>query len=77
MKKYPSVAPILSFILPGLGQIYNGQILRGLLLMVAYSMSYVLCIILIGYPLVLGLWIFSVWDAYKVAKDKNVLKEWS
>ncbi len=34
----PGVAAVLSFLFNGLGQIYNGQILKGLLLMAVSSM---------------------------------------
>ncbi len=55
----PGIAMVLSFLWPGLGQIYRGRLLRGLLWMVAVAIGYVcfiipgmvlhlLCIILAG-----------------------------
>ncbi len=38
----PSLALLLSLIWPGAGQIYNGQVLRGVLLMLLYALSLVL-----------------------------------
>ncbi len=55
----PGIAMVLSFLWPGLGQIYRGRLLRGLAWMVAVPIGYVcfivpglvlhlLCIILAG-----------------------------
>ena len=35
-KRKPSHAALFSFVIPGLGQIYNGEVLKGLILLVAY-----------------------------------------
>ena len=37
--KNPGVAAVLSFFYCGLGQIYNGQILKGIIMLVAYTIS--------------------------------------
>ena len=49
----------------GLGQIYNGEILKGVLLMVIQVINVLLMFVVIGfvtYPLV---WVYGIWDAYK------------
>ena len=67
----PIIAAVLSLIVAGLGQIYNGQILKGVLFIVAQIINGLLLYVVIGFitmPLV-GLW--AVIDAYLVAKRKN------
>ena len=68
----PIIAAVLSLIVAGLGQIYNGQILKGVLFIVAQIINGALLYVGIGFitmPLV-GLW--AVIDAYLVAKRSNV-----
>ncbi len=59
----PGVAAILSFIFSGLGQIYNGQISKGLLVIFFTSVS--LLIFLFGSTIV-GLWLLGKIVAGKV-----------
>lgn len=92
--KNPGMAAVLSFIFNGLGQLYNGQILKGLLIIFLSSLSMLVLIIgsiLIGFwllgkiisikVLILGLVLFlvgligicvlgiySIFNAYQVAK---------
>ena len=49
--KNPGLAAVLSFFFMGLGQIYNGQIAKGILFIVAYSVSLFLMVLLIGFLL--------------------------
>jgi TM2 domain-containing membrane protein YozV len=69
--KNPGLAAVLSFFIVGLGQIYNGQIGKGLILLVFYIISLVLCLVLIGFILVPILWIYGIYDAYKTAEKIN------
>ncbi|MDH7578179.1 MAG: hypothetical protein QHH75_10265 [Bacillota bacterium] len=69
--KNPGLAAILSFFIVGLGQIYNGQIGKGIALMVAAVISGLLCTILIGFILLPVVWIYGIWDAYKTAERIN------
>jgi TM2 domain-containing membrane protein YozV len=75
--KNPVVSAILSFVIPGLGQIYNGQIVKGvgfvfiavfllfaILLLVGY-VSYPIFWIYAIYPI---FWIYAIYDAYISAK---------
>ncbi len=67
----PIIAAVLSLIVAGLGQIYNGQITKGVLFIVAQIINGALLYVAIGFvtmPLV-GLW--AVIDAYLVAKRSN------
>ena len=47
-KKNPGVAAVLSFFWAGLGQIYNGQIAKGIVLMIVQVMNVLLMFVLIG-----------------------------
>ena len=70
-RKNPVLAAILSFILPGIGQIYNGQINEGIVFIIAAITCNFLRYLLIGYPLYIAVWIFGIIDAYNVAKKIN------
>ncbi len=48
MKKSAGLAAVLSFFISGLGQIYNGQILKGLIIIVVQVINGALTTILIG-----------------------------
>jgi TM2 domain-containing membrane protein YozV len=67
----PLLAAILSLIVAGLGQIYNGQITKGVIFIVIQLINGALTAVLIGWlllPLV-GLW--AMVDAYMTAKRNN------
>jgi TM2 domain-containing membrane protein YozV len=70
-RKNPGVAAVLSFFWAGLGQIYNGQLAKGLLFMVAYAVCVLLIFVLIGIILVPILWIIGMIDAYTTAQRYN------
>ena len=67
----PIVAAILSLIVAGLGQIYNGQIVKGIVFIVLQLINGALTVVLIGWILmpIVGLW--AMIDAYLVAKRGN------
>ncbi|MDD5242453.1 MAG: zinc ribbon domain-containing protein [Syntrophorhabdaceae bacterium] len=69
--KNSGLAAILSFFIPGLGQIYNGQIGKGLLMIVALIVCIVLTIVIIGIFLWLILWLYGIYDAYNTARRIN------
>ena len=62
---------MLSFFFCGLGQIYNGQILKGLIFLVAYSMSWLMMYVIIGFITTPILWIWGIVDAYRKAQKIN------
>jgi TM2 domain-containing membrane protein YozV len=70
-QKNPGVAAVLSALFVGLGQIYNGEIAKGLMFMVAYFVSIILIFLLIGFITTPLLWIFGIYDAYDTAKRIN------
>ncbi|GBE54813.1 MAG TPA: zinc-ribbon domain-containing protein [Euryarchaeota archaeon] len=70
-KKDSSVAAILSFFFTGLGQIYNGQRVKGILLIFIQVINIFLMGILIGFITFPFVWIWGMYDAYKTAERIN------
>uniref|UniRef100_UPI002FCB7765 hypothetical protein n=1 Tax=Methanoculleus sp. TaxID=90427 RepID=UPI002FCB7765 len=65
-KKNPAVAAGLSFLFNGLGQAYNGQFARGVLVLFGSLFGLFLLIV----PGV-AVWLWGVYDAYRTAKGMN------
>ena len=70
-RKSEGVAAVLSFLFVGLGQIYNGQIGKGILFIVVGVVAVLTMIILIGFLLYPLFWIYNIYDAYSTAKAIN------
>lgn len=69
--KSSGIAVILSFFIPGLGQIYNGQIGKGILFIIIGFILAMLIFVLIGFLLYPIFWIYNIYDAYKSAETIN------
>lgn len=69
--KNPAVATILSFFFMGLGQIYNGEIAKGVIFIVLYAISWGAMFLLIGFITTPILWIWGMVDANNSAKRIN------
>jgi TM2 domain-containing membrane protein YozV len=69
--KNPAVSLILSFFIPGLGTMVNGNVGRGVLILVLYVVGWVLSFLLIGIPLLIGAWIWGLVDGYTSAQRWN------
>lgn len=80
--KDPASAAALSLLHGGLGQFYNGEIKKGLILLVAKVAVLLVCLILVGFgawrvavlvflPSWGGLWAYGIWDAYTSAARFN------
>ena len=69
--KNPSIATILSFFYMGLGQIYNGQIGKGIFFIILYGISVALMFVVIGFVTTPILWIWGMVDANNSAKKIN------
>lgn len=65
------LALILSLILPGLGQIYNGEVAKGITFLIALAISVLLKFVLIGFVLVPIVWIWAMIDAFRSAERIN------
>lgn len=64
-RKEPAVALLLSFLWPGLGQIYNGDVGKGIGFMIGFWV-----LIWVGVGIVF--WIWGMIDAYQVATNINL-----
>ena len=69
--KSAGVAAVLSALLNGLGQIYNGHILKGILFIVIQAINSALTSILIGWIFLPFVWVICVYDAYRSANKIN------
>ena len=58
------MAALLSFFLPGLGQIIKGQVAKALLIWLGLIVFIVLSFALIGIPFLIILWFWQIYDAY-------------
>ncbi|MDP8206735.1 MAG: TM2 domain-containing protein [Candidatus Electryonea clarkiae] len=70
--KNPAVATILSFFIAGLGQIYNGQVGKGIVFIIAYFISWLLMFVVVGYITTPIIWIWGMIDANSSAKKINI-----
>ncbi|MFA5380304.1 MAG: hypothetical protein WC455_31370 [Dehalococcoidia bacterium] len=68
MTPNPGTAAILSFFWTGLGQIYNGQIGKGLLFMIVQAINVCLIFALIGLLTFPVFWLYGILDAKKTAE---------
>jgi TM2 domain-containing membrane protein YozV len=64
----PLIAGILSLLIPGLGQIYNGRVLIGIIWMLIFGISWIGSVGFFG----LIIHVISAWCAYSFAKDHPV-----
>jgi TM2 domain-containing membrane protein YozV len=70
-QKNPGLAAVLSLVIPGAGQIYNGQFLKGLFILCMFGLSVAAMTVLIGFLTAPLFWLWGMWDAYKSAESKN------
>lgn len=68
----PWLAAALSLVC-GLGQLYNGQVVKGMLLMILGTTAVVSLSLLIGKVLALMVWGYAIIDAFLVARREPVL----
>jgi TM2 domain-containing membrane protein YozV len=66
----PWVAGVLSFLIPGLGQIYNGRIIIGIIWLLVTGVSWVGSMGFLGFIVHL----IAAWCAYSYAKDNPFRK---
>jgi|SRR3989344_4919239 len=55
---------LISFFIPGLGQIVKGQIAKGILIIIGMVVSSLLIFVLIGFITTPLLWLWNIYDAY-------------
>jgi TM2 domain-containing membrane protein YozV len=64
----PFVAALLSALFPGLGQLYNRELERGLAFVVASFVALGSALVLVGFVLYPAVWLYSIYDAYTRAE---------
>jgi TM2 domain-containing membrane protein YozV len=69
--KSARLAATLSFVCPGLGQLYCGKLGLGLLMMLLTLVCVVLMAALVGFVLLSSLAAWSIYDAYATAEAIN------
>lgn len=69
--KNPGLSLLASFFIPGLGTMINGEVGKGVLILLLYFVSWPLVLVLIGIPMILGVWIWGMVDAYTGAQNWN------
>jgi TM2 domain-containing membrane protein YozV len=69
--KNPGTAALLSFLLMGLGQAYNGEKAKAVVFLILSAISIFLTIFMIGFVTTPVLWIWSMVDAYRSSKKMN------
>ncbi|MEU7894839.1 hypothetical protein AB0B45_18500 [Nonomuraea sp. NPDC049152] len=77
-RKEPAISVLLSFFLPGVGSIVNGDTAKGVGILVgsyaALFFGIILTFVLIGFlilPVAFGLWVWGLVDAYQGAVRAN------
>jgi TM2 domain-containing membrane protein YozV len=65
-EKSPGIAAILSFIFAGSGQIYNGDMVKGILVLLGTLIGALIFLV----PGVI-VWIYGIYDAYTTSKKMN------
>ena len=65
--KDPRLAALLSLLFTGLGQMYNGQMLKGALFAVIQFVNVLLIPLQIGMALTPIFWLYAAYDAFRTA----------
>jgi len=55
---------LLSFFLPGLGQLVKGQVGKAILIFIGGIIFFLLAFVYIGIPFLIVLWLWQIYDAY-------------
>jgi TM2 domain-containing membrane protein YozV len=72
-QKNAGLAAVLSFFIPGLGQIYNGEIVKGIIIIIVQIINGFLAAIIVGFITGAIVWIWAIYDAYKTAERINAV----
>lgn len=70
-QKSAGLAAVLSFLVVGLGQVYNGEVGKGVLLFLGAVVSGILMYVLIGFITWIIIWFYAIYDAYNTANRIN------
>ena len=69
--KNPAISLLISFFIPGVGSMVNGDTQTGVIILVIWIVGIVTSFFLIGFALILGAWIWGMIDAYQGAQRWN------
>jgi len=69
--KNGAIGVILSFFIPGLGSMVNGSVGLGAIILATYAIGWVLTLVIIGFPILFGAWIWGMVDGYLSAERWN------
>lgn len=69
--KNPGIAAVASFLFTGLGQVYNGQIGKGIIFIFIQIINAFLMLVVIGFLTFPLFWIYGIYDAYNTAEKIN------
>jgi TM2 domain-containing membrane protein YozV len=69
--KNPAVSLIASFFIPGLGTMLNGEVGKGVGILVGYFVCLFLFFLILPLLVALGLWVWGMVDAYQGAQQWN------
>lgn len=70
-RKTPAIAILLSFIISGAGQIYNGEVGKGIGMIIAYIFCWAASALAFPVLILIVLWIYGMVDANTKAKEFN------
>jgi len=69
--KNPAVSLIVSFFIPGVGSMMNGDVTTGVVILVLFIAGVFTSVFVVGIFLILGAWIWGMVDAYQGAQRWN------
>ncbi len=69
IRTHPGLAAVFSFIIPGLGQVYNGNFAKAFWVIIACLVGAVLSHAFIGIFILIPAWAYGIFDAYESADD--------
>lgn len=64
-------ALVLNIILPGVGSLVAGRTSQGVLQLVLWVVSFPLCLVLIGFPMLLAVWVWSLVSGIQILEESK------
>ena len=69
--KSEGLAAVLSFLIPGLGQMYNGEIGKGVMILLGCILLGFLSFLIVPIVILVVVYIWNIYDAFKTAEELN------
>lgn len=70
----PFVAALASVLVPGLGQLYNREPKKGIVIFAASVVAAFSFLALVGFVLYPAVWLYAIYDAYTVADRQSTVR---